>query len=369
MRIFLPHRLGDNIAEVIDGTILKCPSFCKSSRPKCIEFYRSLTPNTLCVCPFGFAVHYLSLNKSNVYLIGLSVEGINSKKEYNKRIGRKETIKRFGRIQYKELIEDLQEHARLEDSIQTIQNEAEEVKKTFFDRLKLMGDTMHEIRYINKQIKQSLEQLDCKLRPSAEDKYIDDVIKNLYGNSNLLSIRLDYYNYMVNPAPMDGANKTDTPIYKKFDKVYKCLYANRTKKHLIVDLQNKSFGLYPATPMLEIGIFIIMENAFKYAPEDDTITVCFRENSRSKTLTVSVENWGPYIEKTELPQLTTRGYRGIYVCNDKKYEGQGIGLSLLEHICKTNDIPLQLNTSGLKMIDNKKYSKFIVNLQFNHILI
>lgn len=130
MRIFLPHRLGDNIAEVIDGTILKCPSFCKSSRPKCIEFYRSLTPNTLCVCPFGFAVHYLSLNKSNVYLIGLSVEEINSKKEYNKRIGRKETIKRFGRIQYKELIEDLQEHARLEDSIQTIQNEAEEVKKT-----------------------------------------------------------------------------------------------------------------------------------------------------------------------------------------------------------------------------------------------
>ena len=367
MRILIPHRLGNNISEAIDGTIFNSPSFCKSNRPKCLEFYRTVKPNTTCICPFGFAVRHILLNNSSIYIIGLSIEGINSKKDFIKRIGKKETATRFSSIQYKALIEEIKEQARLEDSIKSIKNEAEEAKKFVEDRQKLLGDTMHEIRYINKQIKQSLEQLDNRI--DAGDKYIDNIIKNLSGNSKLLSIRLDYYNYMVNPALLEEANKTDTPIYKKFDKIYKCLYANRTKKNLLVDLQNKSFGLYPATPMLEIGIFIIMENAFKYTPEDDTITVNFQENSRNKTLRVTIENWGPFIEQNELAQLRERGYRGIHVRQEKKYEGQGIGLYLLEHICKTNDIYIQMHTQGVKYIGDEKFSRFIVELQFSKLII
>ena len=271
------HRFENSLEEIHDGKLQKYPSFCRETHPKCFDFYKGLISkncNKVCCCPYGFAVGYCKIGSVSFFNIGLSIDGITHHHDIVKKMDKDERELRLTKQQYTVLVDEMLSKMDMDAK----ERESIEKIKEIDERQSLLEDTIHEVRKINNQLKSTYERLEEEI--DCNDKYVLDMVQTLYGNTNLLTIRLDFYDYMVNPQLLLSAGKTDIPIYKKFEKVYKCLYSSRVRKHIDVKLVNNSYGLFSATPIMEIGIFIILENAIKYSPEYETIDVIFDENLR-----------------------------------------------------------------------------------------
>lgn len=362
------YRFDSSLEEVYDGSLLKVPSFCRGNRPKCIEFYkRMLSTTCLTVCPYGFGVEHCRKGSDSFFNIGLSIDGLTQHKDIEQKLQKNEKELRLSKQQYNTLVGEMLSSVELFASLESKERETRKRSQELDERQTLLEDTIHEVRKINNQLKSTYERLAERI--DNEDKYVYDMVQTLYGNTNLLTIRLDFYDYMVNPQLLLSAEKTDTPIYRKFEKVYKCLYNSRTKKNLDVRLENNSYGLFSATPMMEIAIFIILENAIKYSPEYEVIKVVFDENKRTNRLIVRTENWGPILEKAEIQRIYERGYRGRNADSITDARGQGLGLPILKQICESNNIKLEISTGEHKYIQHVKYSKFSVKLTFDNILL
>lgn len=362
------HRFDSSLADVHDGKLVKVPSFCKGNRPKCMEFYKRMLSNTcITVCPYGFAVEHCRKGSDSFFNIGLSIEGVTQHKDIERKLQKNEKELRLTKQQYNTLVEEMLSRVDLKAAVESKERETKERSQQIDERQTLLEDTIHEVRKINNQLKSTYERLAEEIEP--EDKYVSDMVQTLYGNTNLLTIRLDFYDYMVNPQLLLSAEKTDIPIYRKFEKVYKCLYNSRTKKNIDVRLENNSYGLFSATPMMEIAIFIILENAIKYSPEHEIIRVVFDENRRTNRLVVNTENWGPFIEQDEKCKIFDRGYRGRNAVSGTDTKGQGLGLHILKQICESNNIKLEINTREQRFIQQVRCSKFSVKLTFEDILL
>lgn len=367
IHIPFPHRLTEDLSESHDGTLFRCPTFCKTLRAKCVEFYDSIVDtNKVFTCPYGFAVQKFQLADTSVFLVGLSIEGVNPKKEVEKKYAKNDNVIRLSKNQFQSLCQEALFTHLLMSSENSIKQEADIRNAKVTELQVFLEDTMHEVRKINNQLKSTLENLQDSL--DSDDSYIWDIVQTMYGNTNLLSIRLDFYDYMMNPQLMLGAGKTDIHIYRKFEKVYKCLYPDKTNKGLNVFMDGKSYGMYSASSMLEIAFFIIIENAIKYSPINETVHILFNENKQRNQLCVSIENWGPFVEKSEIDKLFERGYRGCSVIKTSKTKGQGIGMYLLKQICGANDVKLNVYTRDMKFFDGDKYCTFGVRLVFDNLI-
>lgn len=368
IHIPFPHRLIEDLSESHDGTLFRCPTFCKTLRSKCAEFYNNIgDSNKVFTCPYGFAVQKFQLEENPVFFIGLSIEGVNPKKDVDRKYTKFDNVLRLTKDQYQSFCQETQFTHLLMSSENSIKQDAEKRIAKVAELQIFLEDTMHEVRKINNQLKTSLEALQESL--DSDDNYIRNIIQTMYGNTNLLSIRLNFYDYMMNPQLMLGAGKTDIRIYRKFEKVYKCLYPDKTSKGLNVYMEGKSYGMYSASSMLEIAFFIIIENAIKYSPINETVHIIFNENIQRNQLTVSIENLGPFVETTEIDKLFERGYRGYRVLKAGKTKGQGIGMYLLKQICESNDVKLHVYTKDMRLFEGEKYCTFGVRLEFDDLII
>lgn len=225
----------------------------------------------------------------------------------------------------------------------------------------LFKDTLHEVRKINNQIKSSAEQLfnhHCDFLSSNTD--IKNIITNISQNSNLLSIRMDAYDMLKNPHSIDSEIELPLCVYKKIEKCYKCLYSARTKKSIEVILSPNE-RKYRLKNTIELAFFIILENAIKYTPDGNNITVSFNEIGNN--MEVKFKNLGIRPLDSEIEQLTERGFRSKRVL-DK--EGSGLGLYLLNQICKSNNVKLHIDIGGKKIKGGgTTYSDFTVTLTFS----
>lgn len=365
---FFPHRFDTNLEDAIDGNLLPTPSFCKMFHPKCKDFYeRFKSSSNLMVCPYGFAVQHCSCGSKSFFNIALSIEGMTQKKDIDRKLKNNERELRLSKKQYSILLEDMVTRIDVEANVKNKEDEIAAYSAEIGERQTLLEDTLHEVRNINKQLKSSYELLAEKI--DSDNKFVADIVQTLYGNTNLLTIRLDFYDYMVNPQILLSAGKIDIPIFKKFEKVYKCLYNDRISKNINVILENKSYGLFSSTKIIEIAFFIILENAIKYSPENETIRVVFDEDKKMSRLVVRVENWGPYVDPDEQSRLFERGYRGRNAIRATNSKGHGIGLHLLKQICESNNIGLNISTGKQRFINQEKYAQFCVRLIFDNILL
>lgn len=107
-------------------------------------------------------------------------------------------------------------------------------------------------------------------------------------------------------------------------------------KRLKVRLEGNSYKTYRSSSILEIALFIIIDNAVKYALEGTEIIIKFKEDGNK--LRVSFYNYGIRPELKELQHLTERGVRSQKIIDSNKFEGRGIGLYLLKLICENLDI-------------------------------
>ncbi len=86
-------------------------------------------------------------------------------------------------------------------------------------------------------------------------------------------------------------------------------------------------------PLLEQAVTNLLDNALKYSPEDDVVTV--RADQSAEELVISVSDNGPGIDPEHLPRLFERFYR-VDKARSRKLGGTGLGLAIVKHIAQAH---------------------------------
>lgn len=218
-------------------------------------------------------------------------------------------------------------HPHKVDSTNDIQLQLLKNKEILIDSL------LHELRTINGNLKDCLDLIDFRK--------VERNIVDIWAQANLLSIRMQMYDFEVNPEVLAGSGKYDIPIYRRVEKIYKCLDNAHFKKNIKIELKGNCHQTYNASDILEIAFYIIIHNAIKYAPEKSSIIIEFIETGN--TVQVTFSNQAILPTKEEQPRLTERGYRGTNAQRGN-VPGSGIGLNTLQKICAYQGVLLNIDT-------------------------
>lgn len=234
--------------------------------------------------------------------------------------------------------------------------------------ISLLNETLHEVRKINNQLKSSVLQLSNALRSVyiESNKFIEikNIRKNIEANTSLLSIRMDTYDMIFNPESIKDEMVVPIAVYKKIEKVYKCLFAQRKEKNIEVQLSGHTDRLFRLSNTIELAFFIIVDNAIKYSPRNEEVNIEFLDCVHS--LEVTFTNWGIRPNSGEMAHIRERGFRSQKVIEETNIEGSGLGLYLLQQICDLNNVKLDIHIgNGSMKVNGLGYAPFIVKLTFS----
>lgn len=234
--------------------------------------------------------------------------------------------------------------------------------------ISLLNETLHEVRKINNQLKSSVLQLSNALRSVyiESNKFIEikNIRKNIEANTSLLSIRMDTYDMIFNPESIKDEMVVPIAVYKKIEKVYKCLFAQRKEKNIEVQLSGHTDRSFRLSNTIELAFFIIVDNAIKYSPINEEVNIEFLDCVHS--LEVTFTNWGIRPNSGEMAHIRERGFRSQKVIEETNIEGSGLGLYLLQQICDLNNVKLDIHIgNGSMKVNGLGYAPFIVKLTFS----
>ena len=363
-----PYKLISS-QELKDGYLVDIPSFCKRNKdnPKCRQFYSSLNPKDgLQICPYGFVAECHRIGDQQVIFSCLNVK-------------RKSDRKLMRKLQDDETIQlSIDKYSQIrnifEQSLLTSPNESVDFKEAHVQAVlnaekEALDNAMHEFRNLNTQLVSQAEKLSDALNNKFKDEtLLGNLSKNIYALSNLMKVRIESYNLEVGANSLENQAKIPIAIYRKIEKVYKCLIGQCFERNIHISLIGNSYNKYEAGPMLEIALFIIMENAIKYSPEGKDITITFKEDDNS--LCVEFNNWALKAKNGEEKRFKERGYRGSRIIEQGKVKGRGIGFYLLHQICEQYKIAVSYYFLKDHFAqDGYSYAPFIVKLKFKDMIL
>jgi len=167
-------------------------------------------------------------------------------------------------------------------------------------------------------------------------EYHTQVIKDLVELINLNSTML---NLSINPEFYTFQQKEYIdfiPLFKRATKILKLKSDNRKIK---LEIEGDTFPNIFALPIIKLIPYIILDNCIKYSPAKQTIEVEYIK-ADSKHLEIIITSMGPYVPLEEIPKLKEKFYRGNNTVNTNT-EGKGLGLYLLDQICKLSNVGFQ----------------------------
>lgn len=362
-----PYKVRRN-SPIDSGIFFGPSSFCRQhhDNPKCKSFYKELKKEQgLVRCPYGYCAEIVDLGKMELIVTGMDIETISDRKAVARNCHKLDFLPRLPMKVYQrtrqEFANFIEQHiSNLSEEMQTMSSNAELEEKG-----QRLDDLLHEMRKLNAQLKISTEDFNNCLFGDVEmrSRYATDI----YTTSNLMSLRMDTYDFETNPLLFTQSSKIPVPIYKRVEKCYKCLESERRKKSLRVKLLGNSYGTFEGTSIIELALFIIIENAIKYSPKNTDINISFEESDNN--LSVTFENYAICPNGHELQQLTNRGFRSQRVIDLTKTQGRGLGLYIVNQICAISNIQLRISVNRKDFIveDQCNHHKFVVKLTFPEI--
>lgn len=350
---FLPY-VNENV-ELKDGCLFHLLPYCKRNfnKSECQQHYGALSKsNSGCYqCPHGLSSYVFSSPTGRMIFTGLRVKG-NYDKKKNSTIASEDVI-------YNPVIDEEQCYSIVkETAISIIES------KQLTNKLNAIGELLHEAKSLNAQIKGSIDGF--------FDSYVDDsivdgdealrVLRNVHVSSYMISNRFTYFDSILNPSLPKG-QAYSAIIFKKFDKMRKLLKGYLNKNVWIsVNAPKQCDYRYNVFPTFEILLFTLLENAIKYSPEGNPVTVNFYE--QGSVLKVSITSMGPYCDENEIVHLCEKGFRGENAQLTTQ-NGQGYGLSFAKTISDEHGIKMTFNSQYQSKDHGIKYGLFAVELVFD----
>lgn len=345
--------------EIQDGTYIRLLPFCKKNNmsPKCQCYYDKLTEkgDGCYICPYGLSsLVYVNQGKRAIYT-GLRIKGTYDKK--------KAKIAESNDCIYNPVIDA--------DKCRIIAKEISEMiseKKKAEDKLEAIRELLHETRSINAQTKTAIDYIWGSTPSEEKEESIDRntllvALKNAHVSSYLIANRFSYFDSILNPSLSVG-EPYSAVIFKKFDK-FRLLFNGVQKRNVKISVNSPSQSnyRYKIYPTFETLLFILLENAIKYSPDDTKVNVQFQENNT--ILDVIIQSIGPYCDSNEILHLCEKGYRGENAIAATK-SGQGYGLNFAKQICDFHQIGISFNSVYSHKDHGVKYGTFSVQLHFDN---
>lgn len=351
MKLFpFPHVIPPNTF-LTDGLWVKCPTFCsKTKQYRCAEFYKSIVnkpgPHT---CPHGFSSYVTTDSDTVIIYSGIRISSFYDRKKTRINI-KTDYVPQFNLSNFERIIQEINSvNYALQQKTKSFENieDRNELNAQF------INTEIHEIRKLNSQIKAQSEELSKALDNFSDIPVpVKELQKNLYFTSSLISLRLDAYDFHVNPSLILDGKPKPIPIFRKFDKVSRCLYVQQKREHKRIRFDGLSNCQLQGYDIFEMLPFVLLDNALKFSPPDDDIHVTFFE--KPPNLTVTVFSTGPPLDKGEETKVFEASYRGKYA--SKYASGSGLGLTIAKKICDLHNISIFVKSDG---------NKFLVTLQFD----
>ena len=141
-----------------------------------------------------------------------------------------------------------------------------------FDRF--TRQNIHELRGLNSGLYNAAEEIKRLVSESAKaGGKEDNLAKSIVALSQLVSVRLDFMNYISD----EGENETrvcEIQVYPKSDKIRRCFLAQAEKKKIEIKMAGLNFSAtVDPDNLIEIAAYLLLENAIKYSPEYKVIGV------------------------------------------------------------------------------------------------
>lgn len=338
-----------------DGSYIHALPFCLQNckSEKCITHYKNVisSPMGFYTCPYGLSslIYNGSFGKTYIFT------SLRERKTYKKKQSgvTQATYKVFNPV------------LDAEELVSLAQNECEyeQEKSNLSQKMEEVNELLHETRKLNGQIKTECDVI-WEGSSSGENYGIDellDIIKKIHIYSFIVYNRFQYFDAVLNPALSVGASY-NAVIFKKFDKMRKLL-KGYGRKNVWISLDTQSTYAYRIFQSFETLLFIILENAIKYSPDNSPITVNFEEHANER-LVVVIESTGPHCRTDELSKLGTKGFRGE---NAQQLDstGQGIGLHFAKNICEQHNIDIEFSSRYMYKDHGVTYGTFTVKLYFD----
>jgi signal transduction histidine kinase len=250
---------------------------------------------------------------------------------------------------------DLNECNRLRES-------AEKEKAHLYS---ILDGIMHETRRLNSEIAAACDELARKIS-RGDFALIEEDSESIFYTSGLISSRLTFADFEINPESISRQTKLRAGIYKKFDKARRILSKAARRKHINIRLEGNSYAELDVIPAFELVPFVLLDNAIKYSPDGQEIIVSFQDRPTQNCRTmVTVTSTGPTVASDELQRLIERGFRG-YNAVRSSIPGEGIGLFLADTLTRLANGQLRVSSSDnfRYSVQNVNYSEFTVILEF-----
>ncbi len=226
----------------------------------------------------------------------------------------------------------------------------------------LVDFSLHEVRKFNRQIKRCSEEVLSKIN-KLDVNYLEDKVKSIFASSSMMSVRLDIYDFEMNPDVIISNGKISANIYKKFDKARRVLSVfAKDSKVGFSSFKGNCYHEIEIYPVFDFLPFVILENAIKYSPQDQDICVEFEDEIADLTITIS--SMGPRNSSEELDEIFNKGSRGK---NAQLVDngGGGYGLYFGHLICDIHDIKMVVDSGrNITLINGIEYADFVVKLIF-----
>jgi len=230
---------------------------------------------------------------------------------------------------------------------------------------KILDGIMHDTRRLNSEIENACEEI-SKHISNFDYKQASEEAGNVFYKSGILSSRLAFTDFELNPEAITRQPRYSAGVYKKFDKARHILLRSANRRQINIQLTGPSHNEIDVLPAFEMVPFVLIDNAVKYSPDGQDIKIFVTDNpSTGCRVKVDISSIGPTVESYEISCLINRGFRGNGAKSCKKVSGQGIGLYLANTLVMIENGTLEVS-SGKPQFSKEgvNYSKFTVTLKF-----
>jgi signal transduction histidine kinase len=234
-------------------------------------------------------------------------------------------------------------------AIQEAESAAIALEQEFIEKHSM---ALHEIRKLNRTVKQTAERMCLKQRPSAPDS-ADPQLVQIWKSAELMSVQFDIIELLANQTLTDLPLNSQVEVYRIFDKCARIYCpANEPQRITLraasgysprIEACDKTFPMIPT---------VLMENALRYSLPNTSISVDIERAKRHCVVTVS------NLTKLNERLNDTVFKRGVRASTDG--EGSGHGLFLAKLVTEQH-----LGTIRLVVTDKGKDTmrcKFVVSL-------
>ena len=262
-------------------------------------------------------------------------------------------------IRYDKKIRQEQKH---EEALTQWRLKYERLSKEHSHLQSVVQSLMHESRRFSAEIAANADELSRFANGSGNGR-ISELADTIFYTVGLLSSRMTFSDYELNPQSMHRQTLIRTGIYKKFDKSRHILAKQAKEKTLTIKFDGNSTMEIDAHKSFELVPFVLLDNAIKYSPPNQHITVVFDE-IKNKNLNVTMRSCGPRISPEEHTRLFSRGMRGT-LAEKSGIQGEGLGLFLAKTLCHMNNIVINSDKPAPSTfsMNGIEYSDFVVHLE------